>query len=358
MKIRLIGQRNQTGIGTHYANFADAVLATEWANCVEELDHTDREGLVAGYERSEPDDINIVFVCMPLQRAYRGTTIQWVVFESTRMFPTILDTLLDAHQIWVPSAWGRDILIQHGLNPAQCWVVHEGVDPQRYTTIATHKSDTLNYLFNGKCEIRKSIVETVQAWQQEFGNDPGVKLILKTGHYTDQEYQARKLQELTNCVNGSTNIEIIWGEIPDADLTALYQQSDIFVLPSKAEGWGLPLIEAAAQGMPIISTIYSGHAEFLQPIESSVVSVEYDMCPIQCPEIQFFYPMPDGDWGKWAQPQVDSIRRELRHARENYTQLKITAMSNSKIISRDFSWTASADRALALLQAQGLLVKK
>ena len=192
MKIRLIGQRNQTGIGTHYANFADAVLATEWANCVEELDHTDREGLVAGYERSEPDDINIVFVCMPLQRAYRGTTIQWIVFESTRVFPTILDIIQDAHQVWVPSAWGRDVLIQHGLDPARCWVVHEGVDPQRYTTIATHKSDTLNYLFNGKCEIRKSIVETVQAWQQEFGNDPGVKLILKTGHYTDQEYSATR----------------------------------------------------------------------------------------------------------------------------------------------------------------------
>jgi len=120
----------------------------------------------------------------------------------------------------------------------------------------------------------------------------------------------------------------------------------------------LPLIEAAAMGMPIITTWYSAHTEFLQHVQSSVITVDYDMIPISCEEYKFFYPTPDNNWGEWAQPQVDSIRRALRHAQQNYTQLKSTAMANGKIIARDFSWTACAHKALALLQAQGLLVKK
>jgi glycosyltransferase involved in cell wall biosynthesis len=357
MKIRIIGKRNNLGIGVHCRNFSDAVLATEWADCVEEIDCEDQAGLVAGGERSEPDDINIVFVSMPIQGHYRGTNIQWIVFESTRVPPTIMSTMLAADQIWVPSAWGRDVLIQNGLDPSRCSVVHEGVNTQLYYPTTPPEFERLTYLITGKYEMRKSIVETVMAWQQEFGNDPAVQLIVKTNHFMNQE---QKLQELSNWVDsmGLTNVRILWGEMSNADLIELYQHSNIFVLPSKGEGWGLPLIEAAAMGMPIITTWYSAHTEFLQHIQSSVVSVDYDMIPISCEEYKFFYPTPDNNWGEWAQPRVDSIRRALRHAQQNYTQLKPTAVANSKIIARDFSWTASADRALALLQAQGLLVKK
>ena len=67
MKIRLIGKRNNLGIGVHYTNFADCVRDTEWADCVEEIDCEDYAGLAAGGKRSDPDDINIVFVSMPIQ---------------------------------------------------------------------------------------------------------------------------------------------------------------------------------------------------------------------------------------------------------------------------------------------------
>jgi glycosyltransferase involved in cell wall biosynthesis len=60
----------------------------------------------------------------------------------------------------------------------------------------------------------------------------------------------------------------------EAQLADLYRACDVFVLPTRAEGWGLPLIEAVAAGLPIITTMHSGHTEFLQHVTDSVLPVD------------------------------------------------------------------------------------
>jgi glycosyltransferase involved in cell wall biosynthesis len=194
----------------------------------------------------------------------------------------------------------------------------------------------------------------VYAWGQEFVNDPDVELLVKTDHFFNRE---AKYNELTRWIGelGLTNVRVMWGSVAANDMADLYQQSHVFVLPSKGEGWGLPLIEAAAVGLPIITTWYSAHTEFLQHIQSSVTPVEYDMVPIACQDYQLFYPVPDGNWGNWAQPRIDSIRQALRTTRQNYAQLQAQAISNSHIIRNNFSWAQVADRALQILQKHGLL---
>jgi glycosyltransferase involved in cell wall biosynthesis len=57
------------------------------------------------------------------------------------------------------------------------------------------------------------------------------------------------------------------GNVPDADLPALYQSADVFVLPStsRAESFGLVLVEAMASGLPCITTeINSGNSYIVQ----------------------------------------------------------------------------------------------
>jgi len=356
MKIRLIGKRNNLGIGTHFAAFADALKRiSHWGACVEEFDCEDPARLQAEAQVSKSGDINICFVSIPLQDHFQGTNIQWVVFESTLVPPTVMSTMITADQVWVPSSWGRHTLIANGLDPARCEIIPEGVDADQYHPYAPRvDSPVMTYLITGKYELRKSIIETVLAWSQEFGNDPDVELVIKTNHFWHQE---AKYNELANYIGqlGLTNVRVIWGSTAPEDMVNLYQQSHVFVLPTKGEGWGLPLIEAAAVGLPIITTWHSAHTEFLQHIQSSVVVVEHDMTPVNCQEYQLFYPTTDGNWGSWAQPRIDSIRAALRSSRQNYTYLHRRAKENSVIIRRTFSWAQSADRALQTLQKHGLL---
>ena len=356
MKIRLIGQRNNFGIGVHYANFATALgKLSYWGPLVEEISFTDESALLAAAARSEPDDINICFVSIPLQHHFRGTNIQWVVFESTRVPPNIMSTMLTADVVWVPSAWGRDVLIQNGLDPAHCDVVPEGVNTDQFHPWHPPVDDGIfRYLLTGKYERRKSITETIDAWAQVFGNNSSVELTIKTNHIMNHEENKQKITEHVHRL-GLTNVNVWYGELSLSDLSLLYQRHNVFVLPTKGEGWGLPLIEAAAAGMPIVTTMWSGNTEFLAHSKSSVVPVEYDMVPIDCPEYRSFYPTEDKDWGTWAQPRAKSIAQALLYACDFFTELKTNAVANSDVIRRDFSWAQCANTAMKMLQQRNLL---
>jgi glycosyltransferase involved in cell wall biosynthesis len=266
-----------------------------------------------------------------------------------------MNTMLAADQIWVPSAWGREVLITNGADPRRCHVVCEGVDSSRYHPYHPQvESPILSYLISGKYELRKSIIETVYAWMQEFDTDPNVELIVKSSHFMNQE---AKYNELSTWIeqSGINNVRILWGSISEDEMIDLYQQSHVFVLPTKGEGWGLPIIEAAASGMPIVSTFYSGHREYLQHITSGTVPVDYKLGAIECPEYRRFYPEPGNNWGLWARPDVDHLAECLRFAKNHWDFLAPNALKNSSVIRTEFSWANSVNSALKTLQNQGLL---
>lgn len=62
---------------------------------------------------------------------------------------------------------------------------------------------------------------------------------------------------------GLSESVIFPGYIPDQDLPALYQQAELYVFPSLAEGFGLPPLEAMRYGTPVASSSYTCLPEIL-----------------------------------------------------------------------------------------------
>lgn len=67
------------------------------------------------------------------------------------------------------------------------------------------------------------------------------------------------------------------GFVPDADLATLYHGAHVYVQPSHYEGFGLPVIEAMASGVPVVSTnggslseLAGGVAELVHPDPESL----------------------------------------------------------------------------------------
>ncbi len=86
---------------------------------------------------------------------------------------------------------------------------------------------------------------------------------------------------------------ILRGVVSAAELAALYARSDLFVLPSRFEGYGMAFTEAMAHGMPVVGTTAGALAETV-PAEAGVL-VQVDdadalaqalRCLIEAPELR------------------------------------------------------------------------
>jgi glycosyltransferase involved in cell wall biosynthesis len=117
--------------------------------------------------------------------------------------------------------------------------------------------------------------------------------------------------------------------VPDADLPALYKNALCFALPSLYEGFGLPVLEAMAQGCPIVV--------------SSVSSL---------PEIA-------GKAGIYVTPEdVPSIVKGLLTAvrQRNLIQGRSRIKKGLEQVKK-FTWEAAAERTLEILERVGKGVK-
>jgi glycosyltransferase involved in cell wall biosynthesis len=231
----------------------------------------------------------------------------------------------------------------------------EGVESSIYHPYARIETGRpFRFLMLGKYERRKSFHETIQAFAQVFANQPDVELFIKSHTFGDADLATRDLLGTLDGL-GLQNVGVYWGEMNRNQLAELYRDSDVFVFPSKGEGWGLPLIEAAASGLPIITTMYSGQTEFLEPIKSSVIPVDYVLVPVDCPDYQRDYPGSDNNYGAWARPDPYSIADAMKTAKNNYKKLSKNALKNSQIIRKNYSWAQCAEKALAAMESNGWL---
>jgi glycosyltransferase involved in cell wall biosynthesis len=363
MKLRLIGQRNHLGLGTHFSNTVDALkrllYVRDW---VEEVDGFDQDQFASAVQSSRDSDVNIWF--WPDQRIsmMKGSHVVWAIFESDRLPRDFVD-FLNRHAlvIWVPTHWGRDTLLANGAPAERVDVVPEGVDPDMFhghvRRVVSRSGQPFRFLAVGKLEKRKAYPELLEAFGQAFGNDTTVELVLKADDLQHIELHERKKRQLTGLValSGMTNVKLQWGNWPRERMAGLYNYCDAFVFPSRAEGWGLPALEAIATGLPIVSTLYSGHTEFLQDVRGSVLEVEFALEPIDDPEYLKSWPADAANRGSWAQPSITSLATCLKAVRRSYSSYGDAAAVNGSLVREKFSWSAAANKAMDSLIRRGLI---
>ena len=365
MRINLFGQRNNLGVGRHFGEFADALRSIKIiGDAVTEFDYCCAADNQRCVESAGSDDVNIHFVnvdTLPSSLIKHrwpklpGFNIHWAIFEATILPENTITWLKSADLVFVPSKWGKRVLIENGIEFSKIEVLPEGVNPLKFhphlrKNYNTRQDEIYRVLVVSKYEERKGFPDLLQGFSKAFKNEPKVQLILKSDNLWmkqlgDDAYDQNVI-ELEQEVQkfGITNCKFFHGELSDTDIFHLYNACDVLLFPSRSEGWGLPLMEAISAGMPAITTYYSGHTEFLEPIKEKVGILEHQMVPMG----------PDGSHGKWAQASGEAISKTLGEMRINANLHQRNALEASQILRRDFSWQAAAEKFIGTLSRRGL----
>jgi len=112
-------------------------------------------------------------------------------------------------------------------------------------------------LYLGINKPHKNLVRLIRAWSQVVEN-LGRDYILVVAGAWDERYPEPLL--VTNQLGIEKNVFFL-GPIPDHELPALYSSASLFVYPSLYEGFGLPVMEAMACGIPVTCSRTPGLTE-------------------------------------------------------------------------------------------------
>jgi glycosyltransferase involved in cell wall biosynthesis len=114
-------------------------------------------------------------------------------------------------------------------------------------------------LFVGAQEPRKNLLRLVEALKIVHLHGQQIALVLVGPPGEDSNrllVQAEKL--------GLAPWLIMTGYLPDEEVRSIYRLATVFVFPSLCEGFGLPLIEAMASGVPVAASFSSAIPEVCQ----------------------------------------------------------------------------------------------
>lgn len=189
---------------------------------------------------------------------------EWVGRKFHRWYRVLLPQLARRaqHLLTVSEYSKRRIVEVLGVRPSKITVIPCGVG-QQFRPAATFDRDRVRERYSlpekyiltlGSIEPRKNLARTVVAWKKLPPNRP--PLIIAGGLGKAEVFGTTSLTAL----HEEPGIRLL-GYVPDEDLTALYSMAEVFVYAALMEGFGIPPLEAAACGVPVVTSNTSAFRE-------------------------------------------------------------------------------------------------
>jgi glycosyltransferase involved in cell wall biosynthesis len=271
--------------------------------------------------------------------------------ETDRCNPEWISACNAMDLVVVPSRHAADSLSSNGSITVPICIVPESYPetlPQgNPTRVDDLKFSTpFNFLIFGQLtgnnpeNDRKNIFYTVKWLCEVFKDDRDVGIIIKTNSGRNTSIDRKIInQTFNNLVNEVRKgeyprLHLLHGDLSNDEVGSLYKHPSVKALVSltKGEGYGLPLLEASACGLPVIATGWSGHIDFLS--RGKFIDIAYRLDAIHPTRVDGKLFMGGS---RWAYPSEEDFKKKILKFRSGSTIPREWAKSLQEKILKEYS---------------------
>lgn len=208
----------------------------------------------------------------------------------------------------------------------------------------------VKFFHNSTAKQRKGVDLILKAYFESFKDSDDCVLVIKTKEGPDNN-----INEIINTLKkkNSPEVEIITEDLSEESIANLTHTIDIAVYPSRAEGFGLPALEAMYFKKPLIVTNYSGFKEFVN--EENSYLLDYTLEYAKSSEFANLGSL-------WAEPNINTLKTlmmKLYKAVNDKKDGKVTKdveeledkIKKAYETSKEFRWSSTASKALSVVSS-------
>jgi glycosyltransferase involved in cell wall biosynthesis len=253
-------------------------------------------------------------------------------------------------EVWAYTRHVRDCYVDSGVPAERVRVVPLGVDTQTFRPgllpLPLRTGKRFKFLFVGGTLWRKGFDILLAAYGRAFRTCDDVCLVIKEmgkGTFyrgqTGEDHLAQLRQQ-----PDAPEVEYIEPPLSAEALAGLYAACDCLVLPYRGEGFGLPIAEAMACGLPVIVTGLGAALDFCNDSNAYLVPARrVYLAQKRIGDLDTV----DHPW--LAEPDLDALVDRLRHVARRPADARTRADAGCAHIRGHFTWdhaAAAADHAL------------
>ncbi|MBJ7456800.1 MAG: glycosyltransferase family 4 protein, partial [Thermoleophilia bacterium] len=288
-------------------------------------------------------------------------------FETQGLPASWVEACNSVREVWVPSSFNLRTFADAGVDPERIHVVPYPVDTRRLRPEPRERDPEapVSFLSIFEWTWRKGWDVLLQAWAEEFAHDERVRLTVVTyrghgaageGSVVDQA--VGHLRALGHDPERIADLQLVLEPVAFKEMPDLYRSADALVLPSRGEGAGMPVLEAAACGVPVIATDWGGYEDLMD--ESTAFPVALDGMVEASDALLVDNTLYRGLL--LAEPSVASLRARMRAVVDDPAGAAARGLAGRALVEERFSIAAAAAafdaRAHALLDRPGSRVAR
>lgn len=216
----------------------------------------------------------------------------------------------------------------------------KGISDERYRFDTKFNLLTIGTITAADSNVdRKNLGASIAAAIQAFEGQKDVGIVAKVscGKGTKED-RKRCIDSINHIVekfrkSQYPKVHLVHGNMTSKEMAALYKTNSIkgYFSATRGEGYGLPLVDAAASGVPVVVTDWSGHLDFLG---DSFLKVDYTLKEIPASRVDGRIFM---EGTSWAEPDMLSFSQQLKDLKSNYEKHADTARKLRKTTLTRFS---------------------